>query len=43
MRAMAYLKAQGIAVRVSSEGNNDTGSLEKDILTIVHCTFELDR
>ena len=28
---------------VSSEGNNDTSSLEKDILTIVHTSFELDR
>ena len=27
---------------VSSEGNNDTSSLDKDILTIVHCTFDLD-
>jgi hypothetical protein len=25
----------------SWEGNNDTSSLEKDILTIVHATFEL--
>jgi hypothetical protein len=29
------------STEVSSEGNNDTGSLEKDILTIVHCNFEL--
>jgi hypothetical protein len=28
---------------VSAEGNNDTTSLEKDILTIVHCTYELER
>ena len=28
---------------VSSEGNNDTTSLEKDILTIVHTSFELNR
>ncbi len=28
---------------VSADGNNDTTSLEKDILTIVHCSFELDR
>lgn len=31
------------ATAVSSEGNNDTTSLDKDILTIVHCRFELDR
>lgn len=30
------------STETSSEGNNDTTSLEKDILTIVHCTFELD-
>jgi hypothetical protein len=29
------------STEVSSEGNNDTTSLDKDILTIVHCTFEL--
>jgi hypothetical protein len=26
----------------SWEGNNDTSSLEKDIITIVHVTFELE-
>ena len=26
----------------SEEGNNDTGSLDKDIITIVHAEFELD-
>lgn len=31
------------STEVSSEGNNDTSSLDKDILTIVHCSFELDR
>jgi hypothetical protein len=30
------------STEVSNEGNNDTSSLEKDILTIVHCSFELD-
>ncbi len=28
---------------ISSEGNNDTTTLEKDILTIVHCSYDLDR
>ena len=28
---------------VSNEGNNDTSSLDKDILTIVHCSFVLDQ
>ena len=27
---------------VSNEGNSDASSLEKDILTIVHCSFDLD-
>ena len=31
------------STEVSSEGNSDTASLDKDILTIVHCSFELDR
>lgn len=31
------------STEISSEGNNDTSSLEKDILTIVHCAFDLDR
>lgn len=31
------------STEVSNEGNNDTSSLEKDILTIVHCSFELDQ
>lgn len=26
----------------SWEGNNDTSTIEKDIITIVHCTFDLD-
>jgi len=30
------------STEVSNEGNNDTGSLEKDILTIVHCSFVLN-
>ena len=30
------------STEVSNEGNNDTGSLEKDILTVVHCSFDLD-
>ena len=31
------------STEVSNEGNNDTNSLEKDILTIIHCSFELDQ
>jgi hypothetical protein len=31
------------STEVSSEGNNDLTSLDKDILTIVHCTFDLER
>ncbi len=31
------------STEVSNEGNNDTSSLEKDILTIVHCSFELEQ
>lgn len=31
------------STEISAEGNNDTVSLEKDILTIVHCSFDLDR
>ena len=31
------------STEISSEGNNDTTSLEKDILTIVHCAFDLER
>ena len=31
------------STEVSNEGNNDTLSLEKDILTIIHCSFELDQ
>ena len=30
------------STETSWEGNNDTSSLEKDIITIVHVTFELD-
>ncbi len=31
------------STEVSNEGNNDTASLDKDILTIIHCSFELDQ
>lgn len=31
------------STEVSNEGNNDTGSLDKDILTVVHCSFDLDQ
>jgi len=31
------------STEISSEGNNDTTTLEKDILTIVHCSYDLDR
>ena len=27
--------------RTSTEGNNDTSALEKDIITIVHAEFEV--
>ncbi|MBL9008926.1 MAG: SIMPL domain-containing protein [Myxococcales bacterium] len=30
------------STEVSNEGNNDTGSLDKDILTVVHCSFDLE-
>ncbi len=30
------------STETSWEGNNDTTSLEKDIITIVHVTFELE-
>ena len=31
------------STEVSNEGNNDTSSLDKDILTVVHCSFDLDQ
>ena len=30
------------STETSEEGNNDTTSYEKDIITIVHAEFELD-
>jgi hypothetical protein len=31
------------STEISAEGNNDTTSMDKDILTIVHCSFDLER
>lgn len=31
------------STEVSNEGNNDTTSLDKDILTVVHCSFDLEQ
>lgn len=31
------------STEVSNEGNSDTASLEKDILTVAHCSFDLDQ
>jgi hypothetical protein len=30
------------STQTSWEGNNDTSSLEKDVLTVVHATFEAE-